>query len=172
MPTIRWLAGVGVVVAMVCVLGGRPSTLAHEADGHPARIQHGTCDNLGEVAFQLTGVGATVSPQGTPVVPAAAIGAESAYPLQTSETTLETGLTPLTRDPYPIVVYESDEAMGQAIACGNLGGVITAQMAGMIMPGDVLTIWLPGTGDSVTTGVAQIEANGTQAIVRLFLANG
>jgi hypothetical protein len=144
------------------------SALAHEADGHPARIQHGTCDNLAGVAFQLTGVGATVTPDGTPVPERAPVGAHVAHPVQTSETTLQASLTQLTQDAHAIVVYESDEAMGHIIACGEVGGMLVAQMPGMIMPGDVLPIWLTGAEHS---GVATLQADGTQVIVHLYLSD-
>lgn len=42
----------------------------------------------------------------------------------------------------------------------------------MVMPGDVLTLWLPGVENSGDVGVALLEANGRQATVRLILAEG
>lgn len=175
MPTKQWTAALitAVVVAGSLLFSvGDVSTLAHEADGHPARIQRGACDNLGAVAYQLTGVGASITPDGTPIALPETVGAADAHSLQVSETTLDTSLSQLTKDPYAIVVYESDEAMEHILACGNLGGVLAAQMPGMVMPGDVLTIWLPGTEGSSDVGVALLEANGTHAIVRLILAEG
>ena len=41
--------------------------VAHAADGHPAKIHEGTCEALGRVAFPLTGVGATVGLEQTPI---------------------------------------------------------------------------------------------------------
>lgn len=164
------LAGACVITAgTVVLLASGISTQAHEADGHPARIHRGSCDDLGAVAYQLTGVGAVATPDGTPVATSEIVGAASASPSQVSETTLKTSLSQLTKDPYAIAVYESDEAMDQMILCGNIGGVITAQMPSMIMPGDVLTIWLPGRENSGHDGVALLQANGLRAIVRLIL---
>lgn len=173
MPSVQWmtsLVGACVIAAgSVVFLPGTPSTRAHEADGHPARIHRGSCDDLGAVAYELTGVGAVVTPDGTPVATPGMIGAMAASPSQVSETTLKTSLSQLTKDPHAIVVYESDEAMDQMIVCGNIGGLITAQMPSMIMPGDVLTIWLPGTENTGHDGVALLQANGLRAIVRLIL---
>lgn len=165
-------SGLALLAAWLFAVSGGAVTQAHEADGHPARIQQGSCDNLGGVAFQLTGVGAALTPDGTPVATPETVGSADAHPVQMSETTLETSLSQLTKDPYAIVVYESDEAMDQIIACGNVGGVLTAQMQGMVMPGDVLTIWLPEAGDSGYVGVALLEAKGKQATLRLVLAEG
>ena len=51
-------------------------TLAHAADGHPARIHEGSCEATGAAAEQLTGVGATVSLEGTPIAEPEMTGAE------------------------------------------------------------------------------------------------
>lgn len=171
----RWSGVAGAVFLSISSLLAplaTTSTLAHAADGHPARIQHGSCDSLTGVAFQLTGVGATITADGTPVPPPVTVGATVANPLQTSETTLQASLTQLTQDPHAIVVYESDEAMDRIIACGDIGGVLIAQMPGMIMPGDVLPIWLSGAEGSEFAGMATLQADGTQAIVRLYLTAG
>lgn len=45
-------------------------------------------------------------------------------------------------------------------------------MTSMIMPGNVLTIWLPSVENSGDVGVALLEAGGMQATVRLILAEG
>lgn len=154
------------------VPSGALMTMAHEADGHPVRIQQGSCDDLGRVAFQLTGVGATITPQGTPVATPVTVGAANTSSIQVSETTLDTSFSELTKDPYAIVVYESDDAMDHIIACGNVGGVLTAQMSGMTMPGDELAIWIAPARDSGYVGIALLEAAGKQAKLRLFLAEG
>lgn len=169
-----WWNGVAGSVAsaiiMLLTLATAPSALAHAADGHPARIQQGICDNLAGIAFQLTGVGATITPDGTPVPPPAMVGATVADPLQMSGTTLQTSLTQLTQNPYAIVIYESDDAMDHIIACGNIGGMLTAQMPGMIMPGDVLPVWLADPEDAGTAGMAILQADGVRVIVHLYLA--
>ena len=141
------------------VSGGTTSVGAHEADGHPARIQRGTCDQLGGVAYRLNGVGATVTAEGTPIAEPEHSGSEAAVDIDSSVTDLEPSFTELTKDAYAIVVYESDEAMGQIIACGNVGGLLLApQMAGMVMPGDELAIGLAPQGDAGDTGIALLRS--------------
>lgn len=165
----RFLAVLTVAAAgaLVCL---PMSGWAHAADGHPARVQTGSCGNLGGVAFRLTGVGAALSAEGTPLPAPVSIGSPDATPVQTSATTLATTLSALTQDSHAIVIYESDEAMDRIIACGDIGGLLDAQMTGMVMPGDVLPIWLAGENDSGYSGVALLEAAGTEATLRVFLS--
>ena len=162
----------GLALALFLALAGgspRSGADAHEADGHPARIQKGSCDALDGVAFALTGVGATVNPEGTPIADPEATGSSDVDPIAIGETVLDTSLTDLVDAASAIVVYESDEAMDHIIACGNIGGPLTAQMAGMVMPGDELAIWLAETGDSGFSGLALLEANGQESSLRIFL---
>src|SRR5215203_1938904 len=63
-------------IAAFVVLCGITSARAHEADGHPACIYHGSCSSLGEIAFPLTGVGAHVTTAGTPVAATQTMGSE------------------------------------------------------------------------------------------------
>jgi hypothetical protein len=142
---------------------------AHAADGHPVRIHGGTCDNLGAVVFPATGVGATVSPDGTPIPEVEHFGSERAVPVQTSETTFDTNLSSFVKGDHAIVIYESDEAMDEEIACGTIGGALTAQMAGMVMPGDELAIGLTEVNDSGHSGIALFTAAGPKSTLRIFL---
>src|SRR5262245_25258330 len=160
-------------LALLLALAGGPlasGVAAHAAAGHPARIQKGSCDALDGVAFPLTGVGATISLEGTPIPTPEMVGASAAGSLDTSDTILGTSLSDLVKGAYAIVIYESDEAMDHIIACGDVGGPLTRQMAGMVMPGDELAIWLSPTGDSGTAGLALLQANGDHASLRIFLA--
>jgi hypothetical protein len=159
---------VGMAVAGM-VSSGDGTVRAHAADGHPARIQEGTCDNLGRAAFKLTGVGATVSLEGTPIAEPEAVGAKQAVAMDVSDTTLATTLSDLIAKDYAVVVYESDEAMDHIIACGAVGGPLSRQMAGMVMPGDEVAIGLAAENDSGATGVALLRANGENATMRIVL---
>lgn len=163
---------VGLLAAALALFSPGADGSAHEADGHPARIQKGSCTALGGVAFQLTGACAAITLAGTPEPAPELTGAESASSLKGSETTLETSLSTLTKEPHAIVVYESDEAMDRIIACGDVGGLLTAQMPGMVMPGDELAIWLAAVNDSGYAGLALLRAEGTEATLRLFLNEG
>jgi hypothetical protein len=142
---------------------------AHAADGHPARIQEGTCNNLGPVAYPATGVGANVSSDGIPIPVPESFGSDRAVPVQTSETTFDTNLSSFVKSDYAIVIYESDEAMDQEIACGTIGGALTAQMAGMVMPGDELAVGLAEVNDSGHSGIALFAAAGPKSTLRIFL---
>jgi hypothetical protein len=160
---------IGMAIALAGLVVAPHAVDAHAADGHPVRIQEGTCDNLGPVAFSATGVGATMTPDRTPIPAAETSGSDQAIPVQSSETTLETNLSSFVKSDYAIVIYESDEAMDQEIACGAIGGSLTAQMAGMVMPGDELAIGLAETNGSDQTGIALLSAEGPKATLRIFL---
>ena len=69
----------------------------------------------------------------------------------------------------PSSIYESDEAMDDEIACGTIGGALTAQMAGMVMPGDELAIGLAEVNDSGHSGIAFFAADGPKSTLRIFL---
>lgn len=73
---------------------GAPAA-AHEADGHPARVHQGTCQQLGPVAFTLTGVGAAVDPAGAAVATPVPVNAERGFEITLSETTLDAPLETL-----------------------------------------------------------------------------
>src|SRR4051812_46517796 len=161
--------GLTLLLASLVLGAGLDQAGAHAADGHPARIQEGPCDNLGPVAYPATGVGATVSSDGTPIPVPESFGSDRAVPVQTSETTFDTNLSSFVKSDYAIVIYESDEAMDQEIACGTIGGALTTQMAGMVMPGDELAIGLAESNDSGHSGVAFFRAEGPKSTLRIFL---
>jgi hypothetical protein len=143
-------------------LAGPGHTLAHEADGHPARIHEGSCEATGAAANQLTGVGATVSLEGTPTAEPAMTGAEGATGMDVSETTLAESLDHLTGEPHAIVLYESDEDMGHSIACGDIGGPTTAD--------GTLAVWLSPTNGGEDQGLALLRPDGDNLSVTIYLA--
>lgn len=147
-------------------------TLAHEADGMPARIHAGACDDYRGVVYILTGVGAEVTPDGTPVPQPERVGPADAIPVSRSETTIPVSLTDLTAVDTAVVVYASDAEMDRPVACGNVGGPLTGQMPGMVMPGDELAVWLAGRDGSGVAGLALLEAAGRETVVRIYLGEG
>jgi hypothetical protein len=149
------------------------AAVAHEADGRPARMHEGSCESLGRVTNQLTGVGAEIGLEGTPIPTPEAVGSEHAAPIGLSTTTLQITTSDLTENPHAIVVYESDEAMDTPLVCGNVGGALMMQMPGMAMPGDELAVWLFPEGESGYTGLALLrsEVGGTSSVT-IFLAEG
>src|SRR5215210_3904620 len=74
-----FIVGTGLLMGMLLFPGGIGRTLAHAADGHPAKIHEGTCDALGRVAFPLTGVGAAVDLQQQPIATPTAVNPHSSY---------------------------------------------------------------------------------------------
>jgi hypothetical protein len=161
------------IVIMMIGMFGADWAGAHAADGHPARLQDGSCGNLGAVAFRLNGVGATVTAEGTPIPPPERVGAAAAFPADVSLTILDKLFTDVVKGEHAIVVYESDEAMDHVIACGDVAGVMTRQMAGMTMPGDQVVF---GLGDAIGSGLAGfgvIESiEGGKTMVAIFLGEG
>jgi hypothetical protein len=143
------------VCALAVVLLLPTQTAAHAADGHPARIHDGTCEATDRVADQLTGVGATVSLEGTPIPEPATVGTASSADIDVSVTTIPDTLEHLVNDPHTIVIYESDEAMDHVIACGNVGGVRLAQ-------GNLVT-WLAAHQASGANGFAILHDEGGAA---------
>ena len=162
------------ITSVIAVTLGLPgASHAHEADGHPARIHEGTCDEIGPVTDQLTGVGAEISLDGTPIPAAEMVGSEAAVPIDVSTTTLESQSSYVIDTPHAIVVYESDEAMDEMLVCGNVGGALLIQMDGMPMPGDEVAIWLAPQGDADYTGLALLRSEeGRTSSVTIFLAEG
>ena len=140
-----------------------PTVMAHAADGHPARIHAGSCEATGPVADKLTGVGATISLEGTPIPEANVVGAETAMSLDVSETAIADSLDHLTGEPHAIVIYESDEAMDHTIVCGDIGGPVSAD--------GTLAVWLGPTAESGDSGIALLhDAGGSTVSVTIYLA--
>ncbi len=153
----------GALLAVATMVGAALAApaAAHEADGHPAKLHEGTCDELGGVAFGLNGVGAEVDLEGTPVAAGEAVNPDRAYQVMRSETALDASLDDLLAAPLALMVYESDEDLS-AISCGDLGGNRL---------GDELAVGLGELGMSGHTGIALFEEEGGTTTVRIFLGH-
>jgi len=166
MPTIVIRRGLS--VAIMCWLGllalftGPDLTRAHAADGHPAKIHEGTCETLGRVAFPLTGVGASVDLEQTPVATPAAINPQSSYQVMISETTIPASLDTLLAGEHAVMVYDSDENL-RAVACGNVGGALMD---------DTLVVGLAEMGVPGHTGFALFRPDGDQTVVTILFGHG
>lgn len=146
-------------LAIIPILIAPIPTNGQAANGYPARIVAGSCAAPGEVAYALTGLGASASTNGTPVPEVERLGAADAMPLLTSTTVLDgPSITALTDDPYAIVIAASDEVPDQFLACGAIGGILTRQMSGMIMPGDALHVGLGSVDGSGVSGIATLQS--------------
>src|SRR4051812_38950333 len=78
--------GRSLILSACLVMLVSSQTMAHAADGHPARIHAGTCAALGQVAFPLTGVGASVDLNQQPLATPAPVNPATSYQVMTSET--------------------------------------------------------------------------------------
>ena len=146
----------------VVMLTGTGATLAHEADGHPAKIHEGSCDTLGRVAFPLSGVGGSIDVEGAPVATPTTVNAPAAYEVVLSETLIDTTIEDLLAAEHAVMVYESDEDLS-AISCGNLGGA---------MLGNTLVTALGESGVPGHVGFAVFRPEGDGTVVSIYLAHG
>jgi hypothetical protein len=160
----RWglFLGGGLLLGMLILPSSTGRTLAHAADGHPAKIHEGTCEALGRVAFPLTGVGASVDLDQMPIATPAPINPQSSYQVLISETTIPASLESLLSGEHAVMIYETDEDM-QAIACGNIGGALI---------GDTLVVGLAEMGVPGHTGMALFRPDGEQTIVTILFGHG
>jgi hypothetical protein len=147
---------------MLMLPGSAGHTLAHAADGHPAKIHEGSCQVLGRVAFPLTGVGAAVGLDKKPIATPAPVNPQSSYQILTSETTIPAPMDTLLSGQHAVMVYNSDEDL-QAVACGNIGGA---------MMGDTLVVGLAEMGVPGHTGVALFRPDGDQTIATVIIGHG
>jgi hypothetical protein len=163
----RWSAAV-LALGVTLSTGALP-TFAQEGGVRSAQVVVGHCGEPGEILFTLTGIGAEAAADGTRVVPPERSGSERAVPVRMSATTLETSLSTLLEQERAIVILKKEDGTGEIIACGEIGGLLTMQMAGMVMPGDELAVGLREIGESGFSGLALIEAAGRQASLRIYL---
>jgi hypothetical protein len=159
--------------ALVVIGGGFERASAQDDAGRPAQLHVGSCDELGEVTFPLSGVGAAFDIAGTAVAESELVGPEPARPVATSRTTIEAAVSDLVDEAHALAIYASAEATAEPIACGDVGGLQTMQMAGMLMPGDELVVGLAERNDSGFSGIAVLRAEGgSEATITIYLAEG
>ena len=79
---------------------------------HPAHIQSGTCDQLGDVVFPLPNVGVPASSDGPPTAGGEAAGAQDAIPAYVSVTQLDVSLDQILAAPHAINGRESEQNIG------------------------------------------------------------
>ncbi|GIW03961.1 MAG: hypothetical protein KatS3mg059_0581 [Thermomicrobiales bacterium] len=145
------------------------AAMGQVATGHPAHIHSGTCDNLGEVVYPLNNIGEIggmmAGMEASPMAGEHA-GAANAIPVEMSVTQLDVSLDDLLAAPYAINVHESQENIGNYIACGNVGGTRV---------GDTLTFGLGELNNSGYAGVAILSGGmdgQTQVTVYLIQTGG
>jgi hypothetical protein len=158
------LIAVTVLVGAVALSGGsrlqaQEASPAAEVAGHPIHIHSGNCaDGVGDVIQPLTDV---AGPAGTTV------GQESAIVAETSFTTVPMALDAILAEDHAINVHESQENIGNYIACGDLGGVLNDLGA--------LVVGLAEQNDSGFSGIAFLVPNAAdpgQTDISVFVAEG
>jgi hypothetical protein len=171
---VRWITRSLVVIGLMVVLtvGSGVAVAAQEVATHPARLRVGTCDEVGDRAYELQPVGAAPEASESAAPAMVEMGTAGGPLVQQSVTTLEAPLTDLLEQGLVLVVSASDAQPGQVIACGEVGGQVSMQMAGMVMPGDELAIGLREQNDSGFAGIARFTADGLSTSVHVYLAQG
>ncbi len=159
-----------VVTALALVSALMTGLVARHADAqdmqatHPAHLHTGTCDAPGDVIYPLTNVGFDYAVDGVPSA-GDAIGATSAIPVESSQTTVSASLADIAAGGHTLVVHESDANIQNYIACGDVGGVL--------MGGSDLAIGLGPLNDSGYGGAAWLHDNGDgTTMVTIFLTGG
>lgn len=126
---------------------------------HPAHIHSGSCAQLGDVVAPLKDV---VEPEGDHQ------GADSAFPLETSETLIDMPLKDLLDGNHAVNVHKSADEINVYIACGDIGGVVNTDEGGRTE----LVVALGELNDSGYYGVASIGSdegsNQTEVTVTLI----
>jgi hypothetical protein len=151
----------GAVLALLVLPASSNQTLAHAADGHPARIHEGTCDALGQVDFSLTGVGASIDLDQQPLATPVPVNPATSYQVVTSETTIPVGMDDLLSGDHAVMIYNDDQSM-QGVACGNVGGA---------MMGDTLVVGLAEMGVPGHSGFALFRPDGDQTDVTILIGH-
>ena len=133
---------------------GTSDVRAHEGTPHPAHIHAGSCETLGDVVYPLADVGMAAEGE--------AMGSSAAIPVDGSVTTVEAALADIVGGEHAINVHESQENIGNYIACGDIGGTMMGESD--------LAIGLGELNDSGYSGVAWLHDNGDGTTeVRVFL---
>jgi hypothetical protein len=113
----------------------------------------------------LTGVGASVALDQSPIATPVAVNPQSSYQVMISETTIPASLATLATllsAEHAVMVYDSDENL-QAVACGNIGGALM---------GDTLVVGLAEMTVPGHTGFALFRPDGDQTRVTILFGHG
>jgi len=198
---VAWTRRVGLLM-LVAVMAIAAQATAVQAQGtdtdtrRPAAIESGTCDNPGEVVFELNNLVVLQSqngdddddaddgtlggdddaddrddwqtPPGLPS-PGQFVGPESASVVERSDDTeIQTSLDELVEAPHVVTIYES-EGSETIIACGEIGGFVFSDDDD---DDEDLVIGLREQGDSGFAGVAAFddEDDDSELDVDLYLA--
>ena len=156
-----------VIAAGIMSLGWSGGSIAQDMAmvSHPAHIHSGTCATLGDVVHPLSNVGAEAMNNGTPTAMMdMMMGSGSAIPVESSVTTVQAALSDIVGGEHAINVHESDENIGNYIACGDIGGAMIGDNS--------LLFGLAPLNDSGYSGIGSLVDNGDgTTTVYVYLMN-
>jgi uncharacterized cupredoxin-like copper-binding protein len=164
----RWvtIAGGAVLLLGLAVTGGpeawaqdaTPEAMADALVPRPVHIHSGTCAELGDVVAPLADL---TAPDGDRVGQA-----RRASVVESSFTNVPMTLDAILAEDHAINAHLSAEEIGTYIACGELGGVLTAN-------GDLI-VGLREDSNSGYTGIAYLSpgADGASTNVSVFITSG
>ncbi len=165
----------GLLVVFVLLIAGfgtsiaQQSTPASTAAAHPANIYQGTCDNLGNIRFPLTGVSTTSTPESmaTPDGMSTPTGVEISTGIEASETLIKAPLTDFPQGANAIAIQESTANSGNIIACGDIAGSIAP--APSANQGRFIRFPLRASNNSGYSGVGYLQetSDGTSVLIYL-----
>ncbi|MDQ3693187.1 MAG: hypothetical protein M3464_06130 [Chloroflexota bacterium] len=148
------LAGAGLGVGSISKAQDEtPEAVVDPVDvGHPAYVQTGNCDTLGDVVEPLSDLTVTA---GDPT------GMAGAIVVSRSFTTVPLTFETLLVDPYALSVRLSAQALDTDLVCGEIGGVVDVNGA--------LTIGLKEVGGLGHTGIAYLSPSADGAATDLLI---
>jgi len=150
MGLVTLVAALMLMAGMAIGIGTRGASADEDEAPHPAHVHTGACPTPGDVVFPLSDVSEAGSMNGTPMA-SSMVGADTAIPVESSETTISSSLQDLVSSPHAIVVHESAANIQNYISCGDIGGM---------MMGSDLAVGLGALNDSEESGVAWLHDNG------------
>ena len=159
----RLILGAALLLALA---GGPPRASAQESDAYPADILKGSCERLGPAVFSLPDLRSEFKTDASPVPAVEQMGPAATVPVMMSQTALDIPVTNLWEENHALVIAEPD---GRIIACGVIGGPMTLQMAGMVMPGDQLVVGVGEQENSGYAGIALLTAERLSTTIRVYL---
>lgn len=163
----------GTALAAAIGMGGAAGVMAQNAtplNGHPAHIHAGTCADLDPTPVaplvNLLPLGVERDDDGEVSETPEVRGTLTVGDLTYSETDdIEFTWEEMLGAPHAIVVHESDDAMENYIACGDIGGVVFDD------DGEDMVIGLKPVGDSGYSGIAMLSSDDDNEVdVEVYLS--
>lgn len=130
---------------------------------HPAHVHVGSCAELDpNPAYPLDNVGPRLTDDDELPASEDIKGSLTANAVEYSQTEIEVNLDDLLAEAHAINVHESDQNVGNYIACGDIGGPVLD---------DKLYIGLMEQNDSGYVGIATLEKKDDKTQVTVYLFN-